>query len=121
MFAVATAPAARLLLVTAPLGTPAAIIANPEDVRRWSGDSMAKPLVPSLNQIRSRTSELVNTNGLTGCMLGSPRTTVNSPRLTRFVTAWLGWPPPTLEPSLLQNETVPLLLTSANLKRPAPL
>ena len=87
MFGVETAPAARLLLVTAPLGTLAAIIANPEDVSRWSGDNQAKPLVPSLNQIRSRTSELVKTVELTGCMLGSPRTTVNRPRVTRLVIA----------------------------------
>src|SRR5438093_8831086 len=82
-----TAPAARLLLVTTPLGRVAAVIAKGADVSRWSGDNSAKPLVPSLNQIRKRTSELVKMAGFTGCVSESPSTTVNRPRVTRLVIA----------------------------------
>src|SRR4051812_46323904 len=73
--AAVTAPAARLLLVTIPLGSVAAIMAKPTEVKRWSGANWANPLVPSLNQIRRRRSELVNKLGLIGCILGSPSTT----------------------------------------------
>src|SRR6266478_3980905 len=82
------APAARLLLVTTPLGKVAAVIAKGKDVSRWSGDNKAKPLEPSLNQIRKRTSELVKMAGFTGCISGAPpSTTVNRPRVTRLVIA----------------------------------
>src|SRR5438046_2016734 len=87
MAGVVTAPAARLSLVTALFGSVAAVIAKGEDVSRWSGDKSAKPLVPSLNQIRKRTSELVKTAGVTGCMSRSPSTIENRLRLTRLVTA----------------------------------
>ena len=75
--ALPTAPLAILADVIAPSATVvadcavAAIIAYPTAAMRWSGVMSWKPLMPSLNQTRSRTSELLNTVAGTIVMFGS--------------------------------------------------
>src|SRR5438093_9437785 len=91
---------------------------------RWSGESCWDPFVPSLNQMRNRTSELLKLDTEMGVMFASvtlPSRTEYSPCDTAMGTALVGSLPPTLVPSLLQKLTSPPPLTSANLNWPVPL
>ena len=80
--------------------------------------------MPSLNQMRSRTSLLVKIAGEIGVMFVSaalPRRTEYSPCATTIGTALVDSLPLMLVPSLLQKLTLPSPLTSANLNSPVPL
>ena len=79
--------------------------------------------MPSLNQMRNRTSLLVKIAAEMGVMFVSvalPRRTEYDPCDTAMGTALVGSLPPTLVPSLLQKLTLPSPLTSTNLNWPVP-
>ena len=80
--------------------------------------------MPSLNQMRNRTSPLVKIAAEMGVMFVSaalPSRTEYSPCPTAMGTALVGSLPLALVPSLLQKLTLPSPLTSTNLNWPMPL
>src|ERR1017187_6918595 len=77
-------------------------------VRFCNGLNAAKPLTPSLNQIRNCRFGWVNSEALMAVMFAtvvSPKTAVNRPLVTPTLTAAVGALPATLVPSLLQKDT----------------
>ena len=88
---------------------------------RWSGASWAKPVAPSLNQVRRRTSALVKMSGGMGLTmpgrLVSPSATMNRPFVTGTVMMVTG----VALPSWLQSVTVvPVTRTSVKRNWPEP-